>query len=245
LSVWERIDERVQELAHRAGMREVPSAVVGAALIVAALVVGWALWRWWPTPGNAAGGAEMPPVEVASAGESRVETPSASDSASAATTPAVSRVVVHVAGRVRHPGVYELAAGSRVVTAIEAAGGALGSAQVDALNLARVVADGEQILVPSKDEVHKGSFSGGAGGGPSTSGAASGDSAGGGGAAVNINTADASALDTLPGVGPSTAQKIIAEREANGPFAKIEDLGRVSGIGPKRLEQLKGLVSVQ
>lgn len=152
----------------------------------------------------------------------------------------VEKLLVHVVGSVRHPGVYVLEAGARAVDAVEAAGGMLPDAVASAVNMARPVTDGEQIWVPSEDEVTEGAAppgaasAGGAGGGAS-----------GGGNAVDINTADAATLETLPGVGPSTAAKIVADREANGPFASVDDLQRVAGIGPKKLESLRDMASVR
>ena len=139
-------------------------------------------------------------------------------------------VVVHVGGAVADPGVRELAEGSRVQDAVDASGGFAEGAASDALNLARVLSDGEQVAGAQ-----------GADAGAAGAGASSGSAAGG---RVNINRATAAELDTLPGVGPSTAEKIVADREANGPFATTEDLKRVSGIGDKKYEELADLVCV-
>lgn len=138
-------------------------------------------------------------------------------------------VVVHVSGEVVTPGVYRVVEGSRVEDAIELAGGFTENAAQDSLNLARVVADGEQIIVSSVEESQ------------SADSTARGSAAGG---KVNINTASLEELDELPGVGESTAQKIIDDREQNGPFLSCEDLKRVSGIGDKKYEELAELISV-
>lgn len=147
---------------------------------------------------------------------------------------------VDVVGAVRHPGVYLLEGGARVESAVQAAGGALGDADTDAINLAAKVADGDQVVVPTHDQVDKGSLPAPVGG------AAAGGVVGAAGAAakVDLNTADATQLDALPGVGPSTAAKIVADRQTNGPFKTVDDLGRVPGIGPKKLDSLKDLVVV-
>ena len=142
-------------------------------------------------------------------------------------------IVVHVSGAVAAPGVYELKEGARVADAVELAGGFLEGAAENALNLARVLNDGEQVVVPTAEE-HAAQQS---------AAEASGGAAGVGGK-VNINTASAEQLDTLPGVGESTAQKIIADREANGPFSSPEDLKRVSGIGDKKYVELADLITV-
>lgn len=142
---------------------------------------------------------------------------------------AVKLLVVDVAGAVRRPGLYRLKQGSRIEDAIVAAGGAAAKAQLDAVNLAAPVADGEQVLVP----------------GPGVAAAPSGGSGGGApspSAPLDLNTATAEELDALPGVGPVTAQKIIAYRTAHGPFHAVTELEGVPGIGPAKLAQLKGLV---
>jgi competence protein ComEA len=143
-------------------------------------------------------------------------------------TPTVSRqLVVDVAGAVRRPGLHRLAAGARVASALAAAGGATARADVAAVNLAAPVADGEQIVVPVRV----------AGGGATA--------AAGGGAAnapVDLNSANAEQLDALPGIGPSTAAKIVAYRQEHGAFHSLAELDAVSGIGPSKLAQLKGLV---
>ncbi len=150
---------------------------------------------------------------------------------------AETTLVVHVAGAVLRPGLVFMPGESRVGNAIDAAGGPLGSASLDALNLARILSDGEQIYVPDVDEVNLD-------GAPTPAGApASGQDTVAG--RLDLNSADVMALDTLPGVGPSTAAKIIADRESNGPFASVDDLQRVSGIGPKRIEELRALVEVR
>ena len=148
--------------------------------------------------------------------------------------PVVEKTIfVHVEGAVVSPGLFELSEGSRVYDAIQAAGGFTEDARHDAVNLARVLTDGEQIIVPTIQT------EGGSDDTPSTA-ASPGTAAG----KVNINTADAATLDTLPGIGASTAAKIVADREANGPFKTVEDLKRVSGIGDKKFTQLEGCITV-
>ena len=146
---------------------------------------------------------------------------------------------VHVGGAVASPGVYEVDAGSRVEVAVEAAGGLAEGAAPDALNLARPLADGEQVIVPTLEEVEQSAAAGSALGAASGAGGASPASG-----KVNLNTAGADELDALPGIGPATAEKIVADRQSNGPFADVEDLKRVSGIGDKKFAQLVDLVCV-
>lgn len=166
-------------------------------------------------------------------GEGSVD--SASEGALSVEEGTPANIVVHVSGAVANGGVYELPEGSRAGDAVEAAGGFAEGAAAGALNLARVVSDGEQINVPFEAEMASGAASEGS----SSSGGVTASSG-----KVNINTAGVAELDTLPGVGVSTAQKIIADREANGSFARPEDLMRVAGIGEKKFEQLAALIVV-
>ena len=144
-----------------------------------------------------------------------------------------ARVFVHVGGAVVHPGVQELEEGSRVQDAVEAAGGFADGAARDALNLARVLQDGEQVVVPTEEELTA-----------SVSPSAEVSAAPAARGRINNNTATAEELDALPGIGPATAEKIVADREANGPFSTIEDLKRVSGIGDKKYTELADSVCV-
>jgi competence protein ComEA len=142
--------------------------------------------------------------------------------------------VVHVAGAVRRPGVYRVPAGGRVQDAIRCAGGATRRANLDAINLAAPVQDGVQIVVPGA--LAAGSGAGAAGGAGGAAGAST-------GAPINLNTATEEQLETLDGVGPAIAGKIIDYRTQHGGFRSVEDLTQVSGIGPKRLAALKGKVT--
>ena len=148
-------------------------------------------------------------------------------------------VFVHVGGAVVNPGLYELAASARVQQAIEAAGGFSDAAATDALNLARVVADGEQIIVPQASA--SGEQAANEGAEPSGSVASAAHATSG---KVNINTASAAELQQLNGVGPSLAQRIVDDRKANGAFSAIEDLKRVSGIGDKKYAALADAICV-
>lgn len=147
------------------------------------------------------------------------------------TSPAPGVLYVQVVGQVVRPGLYELREGDRVMDAVAAAGGLTPSADPAGINLARVVADGEQLIVPAVGEA------------PPAAGSAAGGTAAPG-AKVNINTADAAALETLPRVGPAMAQRIIAWRTKNGRFRSIQDLRSVSGIGDATFSQLEPLVTV-
>lgn len=160
--------------------------------------------------------------------------PGAADTEAATESTPSAVVVVHVAGAVEHPGVVELLPGTRVDEAIAAAGGATDAADLDALNLAAPVVDGQQVYVPEEGEsAQPAAVSGGAG--------ASTTSAGG---LVDLNDADLAALDTLPGIGPALAQRIVDWRTEHGPFASVEALTDVSGIGPATMERLRDLVTV-
>lgn len=212
--------DRARDLVERAGLSGLPPGALKAVLLFGAALVCVGVWRFWP---------RAPEPEIPFTAEEAV--PQAPEE----TPVAEADVVVHVAGAVAHPGVYELDAGSRVADAIQVAGGGTGDAALEALNLARILSDGEQVYVPTLEQVASGS-------GPPV--AAAGGSSGGTGSAdtVNINTASASELENLPGVGPATAQKIVDDREANGPYSAPEDLMRVPGIGEKKFESLREFV---
>jgi len=151
--------------------------------------------------------------------------------------PAVQGSVVHVAGAVRRPGVYRLPAGARVQEAVRRAGGARPGADVNAINLAAKVADGQQVVVPKRTGASGAAAP--AGGGSSAAPTAGAVPAG---PPISLNSATAEQLDTLDGVGPATAQKIIAWRTQHGGFRSIADLGQVPGIGPKKLAAIKDRV---
>ena len=144
------------------------------------------------------------------------------------------RLVVHVAGAVRDPGVYRLAAGARVDDAVARAGGATARADLGGLNLAAELEDGRQVLVPERAR--------GGGGGGAVAGAAVPEPAPG--QPLNLNTATLEQLDTLSGIGPLTAQKILEYREELGGFGSVEELGEIPGIGEKRLASLREEVTL-
>lgn len=144
--------------------------------------------------------------------------------------PSGAVVVVHVVGAVTTPGVLTLAEGARVADALTAAGGPLPSADLTGVNLARVLVDGEQVVVPLPGQA--------AAPVPQPPGAAPGGAA----AVVDLNTADVAALDGLPGIGPVLAQRIVDHRERIGGFTSVEELAEVPGIGPALLDGVRDLV---
>jgi competence protein ComEA len=220
-----QLSDRVQELLERAGLARLQPRTQKAIVALAGLAVAMGLWRFWPA---------APAPEVAfdeGGGQAEPGVDSADDPADAE-----AEVVVHVVGAVMRPGVYALPAGSRATDAIDAAGGGLGNASLLSLNLARILADGEQLYVPTTGEVAAGVSPPAA-----TAGTTGGGSTPGG--VIDINRATAAELDGLPGGGPSTAQKIVDDREANGPFSTPEDLMRVPGIGAKKFDALKDMVT--
>jgi competence protein ComEA len=143
-------------------------------------------------------------------------------------TPAA--LFVDVVGAVRRPGLYRLRDGARVADAVARAGGTTGKAQIELLNLAARVADGEQVVVPRR----------GAGGSAPVAAASGGAVPSG---PVHLNSATIDELDALPGVGPVTAQKIVDYRQQHGGFRSVDELDAVPGIGPARLENLRELVA--
>ena len=212
--------------------------LVHLAVVAVVVALGLAVTSWWvvrsePVPVSAPLPATAPePASGSSPVGSLVDLPSAgSDEGAPADEGSV--VVVDVAGRVRRPGVLELPVGSRVVDAIEAAGGARGGVDLSGLNLARGLVDGEQVLVgPGAAAVGVP----GAAGAPAAPGAPA--------ALVDLNTADQALLESLPEVGPVTAQAILAWREEHGGFTAVQELLEVDGIGPATLETLAPLVTV-
>lgn len=196
-------------------------AVVAALVLFGVLVVVSAL---------RSGGAALSDVPLTSGSTPATSRPTASASASAGPT-----VFVHILGRVRKPGLYEVAGTARAVDVVAAAGGFQNDADQAALNLARTVTDGEQIVVPRVGESP-----------PSLPPAGSDSSASGTGTApVDLNAADEAILETLTGVGPATAAAIIAWRDEHGRFESVDDLLDVTGIGEKKLQKLRDGVVVR
>jgi competence protein ComEA len=190
--------------------------LVGLVALLAVTLGGAGLWYVRSLPR---------PVEVAAAPSGGT----ASAPASASPSPEVV-LLVDVAGWVRRPGVYEFTEGARVIDAIDAAGGARSGAVLEALNLAAPLTDGTQILVPREGQE-------GAAPAPVTGGAVA-------GGLVNVNSAIATELEELPGIGEVIAQRIIDYRTENGPFATVDELLDVSGIGDAILESIRELVTV-
>ncbi len=197
-------------------------AAVAAGIVALVVVAGWWLVRPTPRPVD----ADLP---VAS-------------TVPLASPPSLVQVevVAQVAGAVAQPGVYRLADGARVLDLVEAAGGALPDADLQALALASRLTDGQRVQVPRQGEVLPPSVLGAA-----PAGAGAGSGAGSAPPApVDLNVATMAELEALPGIGPATAQAILTYRERNGPFRTVEDLGEVQGIGPARLDALRDLVRV-
>ncbi|HIZ37849.1 MAG TPA: helix-hairpin-helix domain-containing protein [Candidatus Ruania gallistercoris] len=184
-------------------------------------------------PASPGGPATLPvPSAVPSASGDGEPSPSGTEAASAAAV-----LYVHVAGAVREPGLVQLAPGDRVADAISAAGGASAAADLDLVNLAAPVSDGEQVYLPAEGEdLPPNGAEAGTGPGAAQEEAPT--------AVVDVNTAGAQELETLPGIGPARAADIIAYREQDGPFQSVEDLLGVPGIGPATLDRLRDRVRV-
>lgn len=219
--------------------------------------VGSAVERFrWYGPGRVAAGAaggvafglvvwwSLTPPEVPAAPEPALHAdvaPSAPGPPSGTAFPLVGAtttldtIVVHVAGAVRTPGVVRLGSGARVDDAVRAAGGPTADAEPDLVNLAAPVADGDRIHVPRVGEVARDTVAP-AGVPPGGAGVAG---APGAASSVDVNRADVAALTALPGIGPVTAAAIVDERDRNGPFRDVDDLRRVRGIGPAKVEALR------
>src|SRR4051794_16573099 len=202
-------------------------------------------WRVLRSDGHAPAG--VAPAATAGARTGSATTPSAAgdgggaDGVSVTAAPARDgSATIHVVGAVRRAGVYRLRLGQRVQDAIARAGGATAHADLQAINLAAKVADGQQVVVPRKGTAPGGASAGG--GAAAVPGASPG--AGAPAAPVDLNSATAEQLDTLDGVGPATVQKILEYRSQHGGFSAVDELGQISGIGPKRLESLRAQVTV-
>lgn len=223
-------------------------AVVGAILIVAAVLgvlgvrLAMASAAARPVSVGAASGASTPAVSASTEASSPRGSPTRAATGTATagvSSPASALLVVYVSGRVRHPGVVRLATGLRVQDALKAAGGALPRSDLTSINLAQPLADGEQIMV---GRVGSGSSVSSGGSGVASGGGVGGSGAGG--AVVDINTGDVTVLDTLPGVGPVLAQRIVDWRSAHGRFTSVDELDEVSGIGDKLMSEIRPHVRV-
>jgi competence protein ComEA len=238
--VGRALDSLPPTMHGRVGISAYHVTVAALLLAAAMLAATWMLLRAEPQPLPAHASLHLP------AGPQRVTVRSPASSVAPVVIPgegvpsaaATGEVVVHVAGRVRHPGVVELPAGSRVVDAIEAAGGARSGAHLGVLNLARLLVDGEQIAVGVRGAAAAPATLGGTTAAvvPGASGAPT--------ALVNLNTASQAELEELPGVGPVTATSIIEWRTENGGFSTVDELVEVSGIGEVTLAELRDLVTV-
>lgn len=207
---------RLRTAAGRLGCSPAELAAL-AVLVAGALALLAVLWLRTPPVPAAMGSAQADVTTAAGTPAPEGEHAGHGDADLVERTP----IVVHVAGAVAAPGLYELPAGARVADAVDAAGGATADAVLDRVNLARQARDGEQVVVPDAATV-----------------AANGAGAHGATGRVNLNRASVDELRTLPGIGPVTAQRIVEHREEHGPFAEPADLLHVPGIGPRTLEDV-------
>lgn len=172
---------------------------------------------------------EKDTISLSEAERAEEETAAASDNKK------TSKVFVDISGCVKNPGVYEVDPGCRIFQVIEKAGGVTGDADTSVINQAEPVSDGLKVVIPDKNQTADpaGRQYGGTPAGQET-----------GTARININTADSASLQEIPGIGPVTAEKIIAYREQNGLFRSVEDIRNVSGIGDKTYEKMKSMITV-
>jgi competence protein ComEA len=214
-----------------------------AACAVLVALLGWRALRSDGGAGTATAVASTGSLTATTKTQS--STPDGASSAVTVGAASGGTATVHVVGEVRRPGVYRLRTGLRVQDAIKRAGGARSAADLQAINLAAKLIDAQQVVVPKKAAVTGATASTGATSGVEGSGV-SGEAGASGTTAppINLNSATAEQLDTLDGVGPATAQKILDYRAQHGGFASVDDLANVSGIGPKRLEALRAKVVV-
>jgi competence protein ComEA len=209
-----------------AGLAGMGRVVAGAVALVVVAAIGWGAFV------RGAGGASPPPELTmpragADAGPSSATSGGRSSTPSSPPSSSAALVYVHVAGAVARPGLYRLGGAPRVADAIDAAGGVAPSADLDAVNLAATVADGERVYVPEQGEALP----------PMQAATDAGP--------IDLNTATAEQLDGLPGIGPSTAQAIVDYRQEHGRFRSVDDLLEVRGIGPSKLDDLRVKVRVR
>ena len=222
---------RLEGLLAEVGLRPATAAAVAVAVLLAV-----AAWWWLRAPAATSAEAALPLTPAASSVPTAATGPAAAPVAPV-TPGAGTEVVAHAAGAVVRPGLYRLPAGARIDDLLRAAGGAGPRADLDRVNLAAPVVDGSQVLVPRIGEpVMAGGTGTTTGTGADVGPAATGP--------VDLNTADAAALETLPGVGPATAAAILEYREANGGFATVDELIDVPGIGEAKLAAVRDLVTV-
>lgn len=256
----------------RVGRRTVVAVAMAGAVVLVAVVAGWGLSRGPVVDepvvdallvdadrvGVAAGGAGAGGENVGEwngagsggaghggAGSGGAGGGAGNGGAGDGTVPA--EIIVSVVGMVHHPGVVTVPGTARVADAVNAAGGMLPEASPASVNLAAPLVDGQQILVgpdPLPELSTGGTSAGAPGGGAAAAGGAGGGEAGGGGGLVNINTASEAELETVTGIGPATAKKIVAYREQHGPFTSVDQLEEVPGIGPAKLEGMRAEVTV-
>lgn len=215
--------------------------LAGATVFVIAVAIAIVMATLQMRPGAAAASEVEHALSLSASGAAAAE--AGSEASENPEEPADAEIIVHVIGEVASPGVVRLPAGSRAADAIESAGGATETAVLSAVNLARAVVDGEQLLVPNAAQIE-------AGAAEAASAAVeplgiAGAGAEQGAASIDLNTATAAELETLPRVGPALAQRILDWREANDGFTAIEQLLEVSGIGEKTFDGLRDLVSVR
>lgn len=229
----------------RCGLEPRALAALAVVLVAAAVFAGMHFWSARPEgvrapdPVSAAGHAPVPQGDAApAAGGSGTPEPSPGPPPAVAGVAGVGgaggRIVVDVSGKVRRPGIHRLPSGSRVTDALQAAGGVRPGVDLDGLNRARVLVDGEQILVGVPPGTVAAGGTGGAGPGPTATGAATGP--------VSLSSATADQLETLPGVGPVLAQHIVDYRTQHGGFRSVDELREVTGIGDRRFADLQPLV---
>jgi len=221
----------------RLGVGAAIVAVIVAVIAIAAVVIGVAVWRGATAPVEVVASDAAGPDGAGATDEGSPDEGGA-PGAPGSTASGDAELFVHVSGAVEEPGLYALTEGARVMDAVAAAGGLADDGAAEGVNLARPVTDGEQIVVPTEEQIEAGGTAGAAGTGAGSLG--TGDAGG----VIDLNAADATQLETLPGIGPALAGRIVAWREENGGFSSVDDLLAVSGIGEKVLAGLRDAVLV-
>ena len=226
--VTERLGDRLRDWRH--------DARFGVVVLIGVALVAGVIWYRIGIGGASAQESRAAPAAVSTTAPN---TTLGDATATTGAKGAPATIAVHVAGAVQHPGVVELRTGARVIDAVEAVGGALAEGDLDRLNLAAKVTDGQRVYVAKVGQSDPGAVG-------DATGANGVDEPGAGttGGKVNLNTASQAQLEELPGIGPTYAEAIIAERQRRGGFTSVNDLRSVRGIGDKRFAELAPLVTV-
>ena len=220
---------------------------IRALIMLVIVIITCATWFWWPKETDVSFPLVAATDDHLGASvdtDTLIQSPTEFDSKPTNPSSYSATIKIYVCGAVLNPGVYDLTSGMRTCDAVAAAGGMLETAAVGYVNLAAIVQDGEQIAIPTQSELESGQYVSPASANSVINASSNPQFNLKSEALVNINTADVMALDTLPGIGPTTAQRIVDYRVKNGPFDSVDALRDVSGIGDKKYADLADRIRI-